>query len=62
MGKAMKQRCSTNVVLILLGIAAAAMLGMVVFLGVTKLGGGGDFSSSSNSASGATSGGGSQVS
>ena len=57
----MKQRCSTNVVLILLGIAAAAMLGMVVFLGVTKLGGGGN-SSSSNSASGATSAGGSQVS
>ena len=61
MAKAMKQRCSTNVVLILLGIAAAAMLGMVVFLGVNKLGGGGN-SSSSNSASGATSAGGSQVS
>jgi len=36
MGKS--QRCPNNCVLVVLGVTAAAILAMVVYLGVTKLG------------------------
>lgn len=37
--KTMKSRISSNSTLIILGVVAAAMLAMVIAIGVTKLGG-----------------------
>ena len=50
MGKS--QRCPSNCVLVLLGVTAAAILAMVVYIGVTKLGNGSGSSASSNANAG----------